>query len=148
MLWCEVSRAGVATTHGPDPTLAALGPNMCLGVVYILLWGYPPNRARRVSLQFSNLEGKFWQFDCQVLAGSGRDFDLVAAGDRADIRARDAEVSCQTALGFRASVSGRSGFRGVLTLRRVLKSMNCEMRRDRNLKSRVRHQTRTTPKKR
>eukprot|EP00439_Symbiodinium_sp_Y106_P031905 s6112_g3.t2 len=30
--------------------------------------------------------------DCEeVLAGSGRDFDLVAAGDRADLQARDAE---------------------------------------------------------
>ena len=30
--------------------------------------------------------------DCEeVLAGSGRDFDLVAAGDRADVQARDAE---------------------------------------------------------
>ncbi|CAE7601980.1 unnamed protein product [Symbiodinium microadriaticum] len=34
--------------------------------------------------------------DCEeVLAGSGRDFDLVAAGDRADLQARDVEVPCR-----------------------------------------------------
>jgi len=53
--------------------------------------------------------------DCEeVLAGSGRDFDLVAAGDRADLQARDAE---EIKRGWFYRQRARAG-RGVAVLRR------------------------------